>query len=612
MNSNTVFALDIGTRSIIGVVAEFEGEEIKIKAQHIIEHSSRAMYDGQIHDINKVAKGVSKVKVALEKKVGQKLHQVAIAAAGRSLKTKRSRVDQEIESVEIDPTMVRSIEITALQKAHRDLGEEQGVSDRFYCVGHTVVSYYLNNYPIANLEGHQGKSIGVEVLATFLPDSVVNSLYAVLQRVELEPVSLTLEPIAAIDIAIPEDVRTLNLALVDIGAGTSDIAITSDGSISAYGMVPVAGDEITEAIVENLLVDFNTAEKIKRKICKGKDISYTDILGMKNTVACEDVLDAIDPIIDKLADKVAGGITSLNGDKSPKTIFCIGGGSQVPLLNEKIAQRLKLPKMRVAVRGRKLLNNVQKLKKDPIGGPDGVTVLGIASIAYKNVDRNFIIIYVNGIEHQLFNASNLTVASALGLVDYNPRDLIVLNGKDLVFTINGERKHVYGKMGTAAQITVNEQPAHLQSEINDGDRIEIAKAVHGIDAQLTLEDLVKSQGFDMGCAITVNGSKKEGQYSIQSNDEIIIKKSEPSSIPAKKEAPEVLAETKKGTLVYVNGKEVLLEDKENPVFVDVFNFIDIDLNNPKGLIVLKVNGEKAEYTQPLADGDKIEIYWEEK
>ncbi|MBO8137447.1 MAG: rod shape-determining protein [Desulfotomaculum sp.] len=594
-------------------------DNIKIIAQHRVEHSSRAMYDGQIHNIPKVAEGVAEVKAALEKKTGQKLNQVAIAAAGRSLKTRRCRVEQNIDNREINTTMVRSLEIEGLQKAYQELSEEIKGKDRFYCVGHTVISYYLNNYPIASLEGHQGETIGAELLATFLPDSVVNSLYAVLQRVELEPVSLTLEPIAAVDIAIPEDVRTLNLVLVDIGAGTSDIAITRDGSITAYGMVPMAGDEITEAVVENFLVDFNTAEKIKRQIKKGKNVTYKDILGVKNSLTYQEFIEAVEPVLDKLADKIVQEITKLNGDKPPKTVFCIGGGSQVPLIDKKIAERLGLPHSRVAVRGRSMLTNVKKVKRDPISGPDGVTVLGIASIAFKNIGHNFITIKVNGKDYKLFNTRSLTVAGALGLMEYNPRDLIAHNGKNLTFTVNGYKKQVFGELGRPAEIKVNGRPASLQTKIKDGDNIEIKKAVNGADASLTLEELVKSRGNNKDIQVTVNGDIKDYDYKIQDGDEIEIiinEKMVPGEEKAGTESTGQRGEDKpqlkdKGITVIVNGEKVQLRGLENPVFVDIFNFIDFDLNNPRGMIVLKVNGEKAEYTHPLKDGDRIEIYWQE-
>jgi cell division ATPase FtsA len=99
----------------------------------------------------------------------------------------------------------------------------------------------------------------VEVLATFLPRVVVESLYAVVARAGLEVASLTLEPIAAMNVSIYSSLRLLNLALVDIGAGTSDIALTKDGTVFAFAMASVAGDEITEKIAEVLLLDFEQA-----------------------------------------------------------------------------------------------------------------------------------------------------------------------------------------------------------------------------------------------------------------------------------------------------------------------------------------------------------------
>ena len=81
----------------------------------------------------------------------------------------------------------------------------------------------------------------------------------------------------------------LNIALIDVGAGTSDICVTKDGSIIAYGMIPMAGDELTEVLVHEFLVDFATAETIKRASTEGGDITYEDIMGISHTIKSEDV-----------------------------------------------------------------------------------------------------------------------------------------------------------------------------------------------------------------------------------------------------------------------------------------------------------------------------------
>ncbi len=84
-----VFGLDIGTRSIVGTVGYRTGERFHVAAQCIREHETRAMLDGQIHDIHKVGTTINEVKIHLEEKIGRKLKDVCIAAAGRVLRSKR-------------------------------------------------------------------------------------------------------------------------------------------------------------------------------------------------------------------------------------------------------------------------------------------------------------------------------------------------------------------------------------------------------------------------------------------------------------------------------------------------------------------------------------------
>ncbi|MCX7771516.1 MAG: cell division protein FtsA, partial [Clostridia bacterium] len=192
MPEDAIFALDIGTRTVIGVVGVQQDERFIVHAVEIITHQSRAMLDGQIHDISKVAQGVIRVKEALEQKLGYSLTKVSIAAAGRVLKTCQVRVERDIdEGREIDAQLVSALEMEGIQKAQLEI--EQGLShkekNQFYCVGYSVVSYYLNDYVISSLLGHKGSKVGVEVLATFLPHMVVDSLYTVMERTGLEAVS---------------------------------------------------------------------------------------------------------------------------------------------------------------------------------------------------------------------------------------------------------------------------------------------------------------------------------------------------------------------------------------------------------------------------------------
>jgi len=145
------------------------------------------------------------------------------------------------------------------------------------------------------------------LFATFLPSHVVEALLSVVRKVGLTITHLTLEPIAAVNVTVPEDLRILNIALVDVGAGTSDIAIAKDGTIVAYGMVPLAGDEVTEAITKHFLLDFSTAEYVKKNFYLNDKLVVKNILDKEKEIRREDVVNVISPIIDAITQKVAVG-----------------------------------------------------------------------------------------------------------------------------------------------------------------------------------------------------------------------------------------------------------------------------------------------------------------
>jgi cell division protein FtsA len=533
-SDDLIFALDIGTRTVVGIVGIYEKECFKVIAAEVVEHKSRAMLDGQIHDIGMVAEVISEVKTKLESALGITLKSVAIAAAGRVLKTSQAKLEYEIEqSNEITAEIVGSLEVDAVQQAQLKIDSEIINEEKipFYCVGYSVVNYYLNGYVISSLVGHKGKKIGAEVLATFLPHVVVDSLYTVMDKVGLKVISLTLEPIAAISVTIPKDLRLLNLVLVDIGAGTSDIAVTKDGSVIAYGMVPIAGDEITERIAQEFLVDFNTAEKIKISISSGTEIiKFTDILGKKHEVTNKHAIEVLEPTIDILADSISGKILEFN-QKAPNAVFLIGGGSQIPGLTDKIANGLGLHTDRVAVRGRDVIHNIKtKLKK--LSGPESITPFGIAMMAHTQKGQDFLSVTVNGEKVRLFNTKKLNVADALILVGYNPEMLIGRSGKSLKFILNGKQMNIKGEHGAAAEILVNDSLASIDTQINIGDFIDVKPAQNGKDAIRLVNDYIKNpKGItikyndDMLTLLpsaTINGKKCDMSDRINEDDKIII------------------------------------------------------------------------------------------
>src|SRR5699024_9182261 len=204
--------------------------------------------------------------------------------------------------------------------------------------------------------------------------------------------ALTLEPIAAIHVLVPESMRRLNVALVDIGAGTSDIAISNDGTVVAYGMVPVAGDEITEAISDHYLLDFKIAEETKRKVVCEQTATIKNILGFESTVTYDEFVPELEESVNQLAHRLAEEIRLLNG-KAPQAVMLIGGGSLTPKIDKKIAHYLQIPENRVAIRRIDAIQNLEQDKQLPTG-PEFVTPIGIAISATQN-PLQYITVYVN-------------------------------------------------------------------------------------------------------------------------------------------------------------------------------------------------------------------------
>lgn len=531
-----IFGLDIGTRSIVGTVGYLNGGKFHVLAQRSKEHETRAMLDGQIHDIGKVGETISQVKEQLEEDLGRELTDVCIAAAGRVLRTVTTYVEHTFENDrEIMQEDVYSLCTMGVEKAYEEFQNSNTDTDmKFYCVGYTPMRYYMNGYQMGNLEGHKAKSIAVDLIATFLPDDVVDGLYKAVEFAGLHVANLTLEPIAAIQVAIPEKFRMLNMALVDVGAGTSDISITKEGTITAYGMIPVAGDSLTDILVQHCLVEFETAEQIKRKCRTQEIIEYEDIMGLPQTIKADEVLELLDSEIERMTQLVSDTIKELNGDKPVSAVFVVGGGGMVPGYTEKLAEKLGIMKERVAIRGQEVMQSIvfelENARKDAMM----VTPIGIC-LSYYVQSNNFIFVEFNGERLKLYDNGKLSVTDAAMQMQFPNDQLFPRKGEALLFTINGKTRMVRGEQGEAAVIRVNGNEADMYTRVHNGDRIVVTPSTEGEPAVLEIGKLpelgdalrvyVNGRQISLPKTAEVNGHRENEFYRIRPNDDIRIQNS---------------------------------------------------------------------------------------
>lgn len=507
-NKDKLFALDIGTRSVVGIIMEVLDNNYHVADILSIEHKERAMLDGQIHDVLAVAKIIQEIKSKMEERHGP-LRKVSVAAAGRALKTEMAAYAVEIEG---KPMMTNQdilhMELAAVQQAQSIVAEKNSRenSQFYYCVGYSVLRYTLDEQEMGSLIDQQGSIAKVEIIATFLPKVVVESLIAALHRADLEMEALTLEPIAAINVLIPPSMRRLNVALVDIGAGTSDIAITDQGTVIAYGMVPVAGDEITEAISDQYLLDFPLAEEAKKQLSELEQITVTDILGFSTELSRAEVVEQISPALDKLADAICREILLLNNHQSPKAVMLVGGGSQTPALQQKIADMLNLPANRVAIRGIDAISNITF--KDPsIKGPELVTPAGIAIAAEKSPVQ-YKTVYVNEQPIRLFEVNKLTIGDCLLASGLSLSKLYGKPGMAKIISLNGQKITIPGSHGEGPVIKREGKICSLDDLVENGQSLQVFKGKDGEPTQVQIKSLID---LDNGRVVRINGK----EYTIQ-------------------------------------------------------------------------------------------------
>ena len=490
MSEKEIFALDIGTRKVMGIIARQNADGLEILDMEVIEHAARPMLDGQIHAIEEVSQTVKRLKANLESRQNKKLEKVGVAVAGRNLLTYKSKVSREFDGPpeEITPEIIKDLELEAVDKIISDSGKNVA---QFYCAGYSPVYYELDGNRISNLLGHRAKAISCELIVTFLPCLVLDSMFAVLKKTNLEATNLTLEPIAAASAIIPPEIRNLNIVLVDIGAGTSDLALTKEGFVYAYGMVPEAGDEITEAIAEILLVDFITAEAIKRSLNKKVKVEYEDIWGRKREVDSKDLLEKLSPRVKKLAEAIARLGLELSGG-IPQAVVVVGGGGLTPDLIKELSVSFGLPPDKVGLRLPSAIKSVQDTTHK-LSGPEAVTPIGIALMTANSQGLRFIEIEVNHKKFRMLDFQQkkdllgaLTLSGVLNNKRLYPRPGLAITAR-----VNGDLKIIRGTLGRAARVICNGRAvASLSEKLEDRDRLEFEEAADGENASPIIKDLI--------------------------------------------------------------------------------------------------------------------------
>lgn len=595
------FALDIGTRLVRGLLVERGRGAPRVAHWAAGEHGGKGAWaNRKAPSAEEAGRTVAEVRAALEAASGRSLKEAHVAVAGGALATGEARASFKIgHAAPLTAAETAAFEAEAVAQARASLPQQAAFSDA-YCVGYRVVSARLDGSEVdaGSLEGASGSEVEFQVRATFLPRNCLEFLGTVLRAAELVPASLTLEPIAVAQWLVPPELKTWELGIVDVGARTTDVALAKDGRVESFGSAPLAGDAFTERLADAFLLDFQQAERLKRE-AEGDGSWLKDLFGQSRRISGADALREAAPTLNRWARETAALLKSLNQGASPRAVLLAGGGSQTPGLSEALAAELELPAGRVGHRPLEL-QTVFEAVPGELRKPWAVTPLGIAASAALGKGLPFARFQFNGDPVRVLELGRgFSVQDVLTAARREKVRLFGRPGLATVYSFNGARRTAKGGLGGACVLTVNGEPAGLETQVSAGDSVQFEEAADGPDGRLTLRQALAEEGWDEPRCL-YNGEERVLPVEVRDETGPLADWDAPVRDRSRIEARGLRT---LGGLLEEEGVDLeALLSRELKVVLDGEPRVLKQCNH-----LLKLNGKDAPLDTALAPGDKVEF-----
>jgi cell division protein FtsA len=332
-------ALDIGTEFVKALIGQVNREDgtVNIIGEGRSHQGLSDMQAGAIADIAGVVENCDKALNQAEEQAGVSVRTCIIGIAGELVKgtTTTIRVARKNSSKPLDieemEKIINLVQERAQTKAKQQLAWELGGKEvEVRLVNSALVSIEIDGYPVTNPIGFQGKDVVVQLYTAFAPMIHIGALEKTAQELDLDLLAVAAEPFAVARAVIGNNTnQNLSAILMDVGGGTTDIAVINEGGVQGTKMFGIGGRAYTHAVERDLGVDFEQAEELK--------------VGLSNNKAPVSKRPAIEGALGKTADVWIGGIelalsefTKL--DHLPYRMFLCGGGSSLDILMDKLQQ----------------------------------------------------------------------------------------------------------------------------------------------------------------------------------------------------------------------------------------------------------------------------------
>ena len=326
-----ILALDIGTEYIKALIARLEGDDLRIVGVGRSRQELGDMYAGAIADISGVVRNCEEALIEAETQAGLQAKKVVIGIAGElvkgvtnTIRYRRPQPDKPLDSGEME-FIIEKVQERAHNKAQKQIALETGNDDvEIKLVNSALVSIHIDGYKVSNPIGFQGHDVAIQIYTAFAPMVHIGALERVADELSLELLAVAAEPFAVSRSVLGNDTNSnLTAILVDIGGGSTDIAVVDDGGVEGTKMFGIGGRSFTKTIASELEISYDEAEKLKVNIESDK---------IKPAVVEE-----VNKAIDKTLEVWLAGVELALGEFSaidhlPTRILLCGGGASLKRL----------------------------------------------------------------------------------------------------------------------------------------------------------------------------------------------------------------------------------------------------------------------------------------
>ncbi len=276
---STILALDIGTEFVKAILAKPSKKGVlEILGVGKAKQADGNMHAGAVADIPAVVSVCEKALLQVEEQAGERAELTVVGIAGELIKGNTTTVNYNRKDPNRPITedemqeIIKKVQQKSGEVAKKTVALETGNNNvEVRLINSAIVSLTIDGYKISNPIGFKGSDIVIQFYTAFAPLIHVAAIEKVCAELNLDLLTLAVEPFAVCRACLGDDVESgFSSIVMDIGGGTTDVAVVEDGGVEGTKMFGIGGRSFTHQIAEALGVDFETAENYKLDYDTGK------------------------------------------------------------------------------------------------------------------------------------------------------------------------------------------------------------------------------------------------------------------------------------------------------------------------------------------------------